>query len=206
VCQIRGEGLYSRLMAKYLIGIDEVGRGPLAGPVTLCACMVPQDFDFSHLEGIKDSKKLSEKKRDEWFKKIDGLRASDGLLFAISSVSANEIDTIGISPCIKKAIREILSELKVNPSDVEVRLDGSLSAPTEFTFQTTIIKGDEKEPVISAASIIAKVTRDKMMNEYAIKYPLYGFDGHKGYGTAKHMKAIREHGLSPIHRKTFIHL
>ena len=145
-------------------------------------------------------------KRDEWFEKINGLRVSDGLMFAISSVPASEIDSIGISPCIKKAIREILLELKINPDDVEVRLDGSLSAPPEFKFQTTIIKGDEKEPVISAASIVAKVTRDKMMNEYGITYPAYGFEGHKGYGTAKHMQAIREHGMSPIHRRTFIHL
>ncbi len=191
-------------MARYLIGIDEVGRGPVAGPLTLCACRVKDDFDFSYFAGIKDSKKLSPQKRREWFEKISTLRTSGLVSFALSHVSAEEIDSMGLSHCIKKAIRNILDELTANPLETEIRLDGSLYAPQEFVFQTTIIKGDEKEPVISAASIIAKVTRDKMMEEFGEIYPLYGFATHKGYGTSAHLKAIRIHGLSPIHRKTFL--
>ena len=113
---------------------------------------------------------------------------------------------MGLSHCIKKAVRNVLDELATNPLEVEVRLDGSLFAPREFVFQRTIIKGDEKEPIISAASIIAKVTRDKMMEEFAREYPLYGFEEHKGYGTAAHKKAIRAYGATPIHRKSFLHL
>jgi ribonuclease HII len=189
---------------RYLIGIDEVGRGPLAGPITLCACCVGHDFDFAHLKEIKDSKKLSAQKREQWFAKISALRFAGLVRFSISSVSADEIDSAGLSHCIKKAVRNILSDLLVNPIEVEVRLDGSLFAPREFIFQKTIIKGDEKEPIISAASIIAKVTRDRMMEDFAREYPLYKFDEHKGYGTVEHRKAIRAHGATPIHRKTFL--
>jgi len=191
-------------MARYLIGIDEVGRGPLAGPLTLCACRVKDDFDFSYFTGIKDSKKLSPQKRQEWFEKISVLRAAGLVSFALSHVSALEIDSMGLPHCIKKAIRNILDELTANPLETEIRLDGSLFAPQEFIFQTTIIRGDEKEPVISAASIVAKVTRDKMMEEFGEEYPLYGFATHKGYGTKEHIKAIKIHGLTPIHRKSFL--
>ena len=191
-------------MPSYLVGIDEVGRGPLAGPITLCALCVKNDFDFKNFSHIKDSKKLSPQKRDEWFEKISKLRADGQVSFALSSVDADEIDSMGLTYCIKKAIRNILSELKLDPKETEVRLDGSLYAPKEFIFQKTIIKGDEKEPVISAASIVAKVTRDKMMVKFSQKYPEYGFEKHKGYGTAMHQKAIRAFGLTPIHRRSFI--
>lgn len=191
-------------MARYLIGIDEVGRGPLAGPLTLCACRVKEDFDFSYFDKIRDSKKLSPQKRREWFEKISALRSAGLVSFALSHISAEEIDSTGLSHCIKKAIRNILDDLSASPFETEIRLDGSLFAPHEFTFQTTIIKGDEKEPIISAASIIAKVTRDKMMEDFDREYPLYGFAAHKGYGTAAHLKALRVHGLTPIHRKSFL--
>jgi len=186
------------------VGIDEVGRGPLAGPITLCALCVKNDFDFVNFAGIKDSKKLSPQKREEWFEKISKLCTDGQVSFALSSVDADEIDSMGLTHCIKKAIRNILSELKLDPQKTEVRLDGSLYAPKEFIFQKTIIKGDEKEPVISAASIVAKVTRDKMMVKFAEKYPEYGFEKHKGYGTPMHQKAIRAYGLTPIHRRSFI--
>ena len=191
-------------MMRFIVGIDEVGRGPLAGPVTLCACRVESGFDPSHFKKIKDSKKLSAQKREEWFTKISALRTQGIVSFAISSVSADEIDSMGLSHCIKKAIRNILDELSVHPLETEILLDGSLYAPREFVFQKTIIKGDEKEPIIAAASIIAKVTRDRMMEDYGREYPLYRFDEHKGYGTALHRKAIRAYGASPIHRKTFL--
>lgn len=191
-------------MVRYLIGIDEVGRGPLAGPITLCACRVPRDFDFSRLEKIKDSKKLSAQKRQEWFERLSALRAEGLVSFSLSSVSAEEIDSMGLSHCIRKAVRNILADLAANPVETEIRLDGSLFAPREFIFQKTIVKGDEKEPIIAAASIIAKVTRDRMMAEFGLIYPLYGFDAHKGYGTVEHRKAIRAYGATPIHRKTFL--
>ena len=192
-------------MTRFLIGIDEVGRGPLAGPVTLCALSVKNDFDFEYFSGIKDSKKLSPQKREEWFEKISKLRSAGLVAFALSSVSAEEIDSMGLSHCIKKAIRNILAELSVHPLETTIELDGSLYAPREFVFQKTIIKGDEKRPLIAAASIVAKVTRDRMMVEFSEIYPSYGFEEHKGYGTAAHKKAIAVYGLSPIHRKTFIH-
>ncbi len=189
---------------RFIVGIDEVGRGPLAGPITLCACRVESDFDFSHFKKIKDSKKLSPQKRRQWFEKISALRADGLVTFALSSVSAEEIDSKGLSHCVKKAVRNILDELAASPLETEIRLDGSLYAPQEFIFQKTIIKGDEKEPIIAAASIIAKVSRDKMMEDFAREYPLYGFEEHKGYGTAAHKKAIRAYGISPIHRKSFL--
>jgi ribonuclease HII len=188
----------------HIIGIDEVGRGPLAGPVTLCACAVPHDFDFSYFDGIRDSKKLSAKKREEWHAKISALKASGALDFAHASIEAAEIDRVGISRAIEEAVRLCLVDLKLNPELVEVRLDGALKAPREYARQKTIIKGDEKEPVISAASIVAKVTRDRYMTEISFAYPVYGFAAHKGYGTAMHIEAIREHGPSPIHRHSFI--
>ncbi len=189
---------------RFLVGIDEVGRGPLAGPITLCACRVEEGFDFENFKKIKDSKKLSPQKRREWFQKISALRAEGLVTFALSSVSAEEIDSKGLSHCIKKAVRNILDDLAASPLETEVRLDGSLYAPREFLFQKTIIRGDEKEPVIAAASIIAKVTRDKMMEDFALEYPLYGFEENKGYGTAAHKKAIRAYGITPIHRKSFL--
>jgi ribonuclease HII len=188
----------------HIIGIDEVGRGPLAGPVTLCACAVPSDFDFSLFTGIRDSKKLSEKKRVEWHAKISDLKIKKILDFAHTSVSAGEIDRMGISRAIEEAIRLCLVGLNLDPELVEVRLDGALRAPREYAWQKTIIKGDEKEPVISAASIVAKVVRDGYMTEISATYPAYGFDKHKGYGTASHIRAIKERGVSPIHRLSFL--
>jgi ribonuclease HII len=187
-----------------LIGIDEVGRGPLAGPVLLCAMSVPHDFDFKHFEKIRDSKKLSPQKREEWFLKISELKSKGELDFAFAAVSAEEIDGTGISHAIEKAIHLCLDALNLDPSSTQIFLDGSLKAPKKFTSQETIIKGDEKIPVISAASIVAKVVRDKYMTEQAAVYPLYGFDEHKGYGTAKHLKAIHKLGITPLHRKSFL--
>jgi len=189
---------------RFIVGIDEVGRGPIAGPVTIGVCVVPNDFDFSSFKGIRDSKKLSEKKRNEWSGKIHELKNAGLLSFAIASISAAEIDAKGISYCLRQAIQTGLTELGVKPTEVEIRLDGALKAPKEFLNQKTIIRGDEKEPIISAASIIAKVHRDNFMANFRQIYPLYGFEKHKGYGTRLHFKAIKTYGLTPIHRKTFL--
>jgi ribonuclease HII len=192
------------LTFEHIIGIDEVGRGPLAGPVTICVCKVHVSFNFKHFRGIKDSKQLTPEKREKWFLKISDLKEKGELDFAFSSVSAAEIDTIGIVPAIKKAMKESLDALNPDPATTRILLDGALKAPREFILQETIIKGDEKIPVISAASIVAKVMRDRYMKEQASVYPGYGFENHKGYGTDEHCENIRKLGLTPLHRKSFL--
>ena len=188
---------------RYLIGIDEAGRGPLAGPVAVGAVMVPTDFDWSVLEGVRDSKKLSEKKREEFFARAVELEESQVLRFAVSTSSAAYIDTYGIVPAIKRALAEALSRLEAEPKDCRVLLDGSLKAPAEYIRQETIIRGDDTEPVISLASIMAKVTRDRLMKQISSKYPEYDFHVHKGYGTLAHRRIIATSGLCDLHRRTF---
>jgi ribonuclease HII len=188
----------------HIVGIDEVGRGPLAGPVTVCACKVSPTFNFKYFRGIKDSKELTPEKREKWFLKLSDLKSKGELDFAFSSVSAKEIDSFGIVPAIRKAMRESLDALSLDPSVTRILLDGALKAPKEFVIQETIIKGDEKIPVISAASIVAKVMRDRYMREQASVYPGYGFENHKGYGTDEHCESIRRLGLTPIHRRSFL--
>jgi len=180
---------------KYTIGIDEVGRGPIAGPVTVCACMISSDIGKKY-KGIKDSKKLSVAQREKIFFEIQGK-----VEYKVTSISAKEIDKKGISFCIKKALAKSIS---IFPTDTLVLLDGGLKAPPEFKHQKTIIKGDEKEVCIAFASIIAKVTRDRYMCKMAKKYPIYGFDEHKGYGTSAHYIAIKKGGKSPLHRLSFL--
>jgi ribonuclease HII len=188
----------------HIVGIDEVGRGPLAGPVTVCACKAASSFDFKALKGIKDSKQLSPQKREEWFLRISDLKSKGELDFAFYSVSATEIDERGIIHAIERAMSESLDALSLDPSSTRVLLDGALKAPRQFLDQETIIKGDEKIPLISAASIVAKVMRDKHMEKQATLYPAYGFESHKGYGTDAHCLAIRRYGITPLHRKTFL--
>lgn len=183
---------------KWHIGIDEAGRGPLAGPVSVGAVMVPNDFDFSIFKNLKDSKKLSEAKREEFFEVI-----KKNIKFSVVMVSNKIIDKKGISYAIKFAIKTLLKKLHPNVKQTKIFLDGSLKAPEEFV-QETIIKGDEKIPVISLASIMAKVTRDRYMKKISKNYPLFDFHVHKGYGTKKHILAIKKHGPSDLHRKTFI--
>lgn len=187
---------------KYLIGIDEVGRGPLAGPVCVCSFVIQNDFKMSVFNGIRDSKKLSAKKREEWFEKIKELKKKGSVGYKIAFVSNTEIDRIGISKSIQKAIDKCL--VNINPKTCEVLLDGGIKASKEFLNQKTIIKGDEKEKVISLASIIAKVSRDKLMCDLSKKYPKYEFHEHKGYGTTKHIKKIKKYGPCKIHRKTYL--
>jgi ribonuclease HII len=189
-------------MKKFLIGIDEAGRGPLAGPVSVGVVVVPATFNQSLFEGIRDSKKLTELARERWYEKLPQL-AQEGLRYKVGFSSATYIDTYGIVPAIKRAIAEALRELEVDPEEASVLLDGSLKAPKEFLLQQTIIRGDETEPVISIASVAAKVERDRLMCALAIKYPNYGFEVHKGYGTKAHYEAILRHGMCDIHRKSF---
>ncbi|KKU86255.1 MAG: Ribonuclease HII [Parcubacteria group bacterium GW2011_GWA1_47_9] len=184
---------------KYIIGIDEAGRGPLAGPMVIAAVAVfgsPTSYRKSDfLKGIRDSKKLTRLGRERWYRVLKKKAACQYV-----SVSARSIDQNGISRAAREAIARLLKKFPIKPN--LVLLDGSLYAPPKYK-QKTIIKGDEKIPLIAAASIIAKVTRDRKMCTLHKKYPHYNFAQHKGYGTRAHMAAIRRHGLSDIHRRSF---
>jgi len=189
-----------------IVGIDEVGRGPVAGPVAVCSfkCM-PNFFGSLSIDTpLRDSKKLTKKQRESWFSYLKEEKDKGNCDFAVSLVSAEWIDKVGIVRSIQKALESSLKKVISDPSGTNIYLDGGLKAPKEYVNQQTIIKGDELHPVISCASIIAKVSRDNLMNEYATKYPDYGFENHVGYGTKAHYLAIKKHGLSLLHRKTFL--
>ena len=180
---------------KYIAGIDEAGRGPLAGPVVVgIAIMKPDSF----IEGVNDSKKISEKKREQLYEQI----ISEAIDWTVGIVDQKEIDEINILNATKKALHMAISNLKVKPDRILV--DALEHIDTYGIPYTSIIKGDAKIYSISVASIIAKVTRDRIMQKYDEIYPEYGFSGHKGYGTAKHIQAIKEYGPCSLHRKTFI--
>lgn len=187
---------------KITVGIDEAGRGPLAGPVSVACVAIYSDEVQKAFPVVRDSKKLSPKKRETWFEEILRLQKEGALSYASELVGAGIIDTKGITYAIKQGIATVLGGVDV-PVDTHILLDGGLKAPREFTNQKTIIRGDEQELSIALASIVAKVTRDRYMVKLAEKYPEYGFEIHKGYGTKKHMELITAHGLSPEHRKTF---
>jgi ribonuclease HII len=185
-----------------ILGIDEAGRGPLAGPVAVGAVYVRPTTKLL-VHGLKDSKQLSALAREEWFHKIKEWQKEDKLRYSVSLVSNSVIDREGIVSAIETGIDRCLKKIIVPSNKTQVMLDGGLRAPARFINQKTIIRGDEKVAVIALASIVAKVTRDKHMERMALKYPKYGFEIHKGYGTLKHRKAIKKFGHSPIHRKTF---
>ena len=179
---------------KRICGIDEAGRGPLAGPVVVAAVIMPED---SMIEGVNDSKKVSEKKREKLYDEI----TSTAIAWGVGIIDQKEIDEINILNATKKGLTKALTELVEKPDIILVdALTGidTLGIPYE-----SIIKGDAKCYSIAAASIIAKVTRDRIMREWDKVYPQYGFERHKGYGTAAHIAAIKEYGLCPIHRKSF---
>lgn len=183
-----------------IIGIDEAGRGPLAGPLAVAAVAATASSKFKVknsklLNGIRDSKKLSAKQREEWREII-----CDNFECRTAFVGSRVIDKIGISRAAKLAVLRVLRKFKRKPDFV--LLDGSLFAPCQYN-QQTIIKGDEKIPLISAASIIAKISRDAKMMKFHEKFFQYCFDKHKGYGTKLHYRMIKKYGLSPIHRRSF---
>ncbi|MDO8600209.1 MAG: ribonuclease HII [bacterium] len=182
---------------RYYIGIDEAGRGPLAGPVVVGGVKMKRGMGRL-LSGIKDSKKLSAKQREEWFAK---LTVHPNIAWAVARVYPKTIDRINIARATNLGVRRVyqkLSDAKSTPA----LLDGSLYLPSYIPYKT-IIRGDEKIPIISAASIIAKVTRDRIMTRLHKKYPEYRFDIHKGYGTKLHRAMIKKHGRSEVHRKSF---
>ena len=178
----------------YLCGIDEVGRGPLAGPVVACAVILPKDCDILWLN---DSKKLTAKKREELYDVILEGAVSVG----IGMASPERIDEINILQATYEAMRQAISKLSVQP---QLFLNDAVTIPEVQIPQVPIIKGDAKSVSIAAASIVAKVTRDRMMEEYDKVLPEYGFASNKGYGSAAHIEALKKYGPSPIHRKTFI--
>ncbi|MDO8430433.1 MAG: ribonuclease HII [Candidatus Taylorbacteria bacterium] len=192
---------------KYLIGIDEVGRGPIAGPVAVGAFVFLTPKAPRFFKGVKESKQLSEEKREEWFKKIKKVCDAGLIDFAVTFQSEKIIDTKGLSFAIKNALKisinKLQNKLKINPVKTLVLLDGGLKAPAEYLNQKTIIKGDTKEKVIALASICAKVLRDRKMRKWAVKYPGYGFEVNKGYGTRGHYRAIKKVGLCDLHRRSF---
>lgn len=192
----------------YTIGIDEVGRGPIAGPLVVCACAVKKGTEVLSLfpKGIlRDSKKLTEKVRIAIVEQLQSLTDSQEIFFGIGEVSAERLDEIGLSNAIKEALTSALHKLHTQgiPKSTFIFLDGSLKADESYQ-QETVIKGDEKIQEIALASIIAKVYRDTLMKKVADAYPLYGFENHVGYGTKMHYDAIREHGLTPLHRRSFL--
>lgn len=188
---------------EYIVGIDEVGRGPMAGPVTICVFLIHRK-NLREIDFADDSKKLTKKKREAIFKKLKSLKKKEKCNYVIVSKSSKMINKHGISFCIKDSITTGLKKLNINPLFAEIKLDGLLYAPQEYIYQETITKGDSKEKVIGAASIVAKVTRDRYMERQAEKYPEYGFDSHKGYGTKKHRDAIVKNGLLPLHRDLWV--
>jgi ribonuclease HII len=235
---------------KYIVGIDEVGRGPIAGPVAVCAfaCTITNyELLITNAKEklkikLRDSKKLSKKQREVWFEFLRVAKTEGFCDYSVAFVSPENIDKFGIAKCIQKALNESLMKVvsqnysnfrrftqstgaytdenlnnsapqnmdknlenSVSPSSYQIYLDGGLHAPVEYTNQETIIRGDELHPIISMASIMAKVTRDRIMTNYVKDYPEYGFDHHVGYGTKAHYDAIKKHGQTSIHRKSFIH-
>lgn len=179
---------------RLIAGVDEAGRGPLAGPVYAAAVILPENIC---IPGINDSKKLSEKKREELFSVITEV----ALAYAICSVDAETIDRINILNATFQAMNGAVAGLEIRPDFVLI--DGNRISGMEIPHET-VVKGDAKSMSIAAASILAKVSRDRYITEMAKKYPAYGFEKHKGYGTKAHTDAILEHGPCPIHRKTFL--
>lgn len=178
----------------YICGIDEVGRGPLAGPVVAGAVILPRDCDILYLN---DSKQLSEKKREE----LNDIILEKAVATGIGVISPERIDEINILQATYEAMREAISKLEVTP---QILLNDAVTIPDVIIPQVPIIKGDAKSISIGAASIIAKVTRDRLMKEYAKLMPEYDFASNKGYGSSAHISALKKYGPSPIHRATFI--
>lgn len=186
-----------------MLGVDEAGRGPLAGPVAVGVIAAAPDFDIlGAFPGLNDSKKLSEKKREALFERLVEVSAEGLVRVAVVLKSAKEIDGRGIAVAVRSAAHEGIQKLLPNPLDGKVFLDGSLNAPEGYE-QETVTGGDGIVPAIMLASIAAKVSRDRHMKRLAEKYPLYGFEIHKGYGTKAHIACIKEHGLSDLHRRSF---
>ena len=198
------KGLYQKGV-KSICGIDEAGRGPLAGPVVVASVIMPED---SMIEGVNDSKKVSEKKREKLYEQI----IEEAVAYGVGIIAQSEIDRINILNATKEGltlcIKELEKDLKEKNRGIEkpeiILVDALTKIDTDHIPYQSIIKGDAKSYSIAAASIIAKVTRDRIMRQWDEVYPEYGFAKHKGYGTAMHISAIKQYGICPLHRKTFV--
>ena len=188
------KNLYSKGFEK-ICGIDEAGRGPLAGPVVIAGVIMPQD---SMIEGVNDSKKISEKKREKLYDAI----LQEAISYAVAIIGQDVIDEINILNATKQGVTMVIEEMEIKPDLILV--DALTHIDTKGIPYDSIIKGDAKCYNIAAASIIAKVTRDRIMRQWDEIYPQYGFINHKGYGTAKHIEALKQYGPCPLHRKSFI--
>ena len=186
---------YHKQGIKYIAGIDEAGRGPLAGPVVVGCVIMPED---SFIEGVNDSKKVSEKKREKLYDEI----INNAISWSVAVIGWHEIDELNILNATKKGVTECINNLETKPELILV--DALKGIDTCNIPYVSMVKGDAKCYSISAASILAKVTRDRIMREWDEVYPQYGFVKHKGYGTKAHIEALKEYGPCPIHRKTFI--
>lgn len=186
--------IYEKEHVEYICGIDEAGRGPLAGPVVVASVIMKPD---SFIEGVNDSKKVSEKKREKLYEQI----IEEAVSYSVGIIDQNEIDEINILNATKKGLTESIKGLRVKPERIIV--DALDKIDTCGIPYMPIVKGDAKCYSIAAASIIAKVTRDRIMRQWDEVYPMYGFSRHKGYGTAAHIAAIKEYGLCPLHRRSF---
>ena len=190
---------------KSICGIDEAGRGPLAGPVVVASVIMPEG---SMIEGVNDSKKVSEKKREKLYEQI----IEEAVAYGVGIIDQNEIDRINILNATKEGltlcIKELEKDLKEKNRGIEkpeiILVDALTKIDTDHIPYQSIIKGDAKSYSIAAASIIAKVTRDRIMRQWDEVYPEYGFAKHKGYGTAMHISVIKQYGICPLNRKTFV--
>lgn len=190
---------------KQLVGIDEVGRGCIAGPVSVGAVVMYSGVRLPDFSNVKCSKKLTSKKRREWLQLAQQKREEGKLDFTVIHVEPSVVDKDGISSAIQQALAKSLDSLSLEGKRSLIMLDGGLKAPEKFPYQQTVIKGDEKDQVISLASVVAKVIRDELMEEYSKKYPQYGFERHKGYGTKLHKERVSLYGSCRLHRKSFLH-
>ena len=198
------EEIYSNGI-KNIAGIDEAGRGPLAGPVVVACVIMPEK---SMIEGVNDSKKVSEKKREKLYDEI----INEAIAYGVGIISQNEIDRINILNATKEGLTLAINEMEKNIQEKQrnfskpeiILVDALTKIDTDHIPYKSIIKGDSKSYSIAAASIIAKVTRDRIMRQWDEVYPMYGFAKHKGYGTSAHIAAIKEYGLCPLHRKSFV--
>lgn len=221
----------------FIIGVDEVGRGPIAGPVCVCAfALKEEEYESFVTEAketlklpLRDSKKLTKKSREKWFDYLKKQKTNGLCDYQITFVSNEMIDKFGIAKCIQKALDESINKIASSEftnfsrftsegpyadknleiltplNSFYVLLDGGLKAPLDFKNQESFVKGDELHPIISLASIVAKISRDKIMENYAKEYKDYGFEKNSGYGTRNHYEAIKQKGITPVHRKSFLH-
>ncbi len=188
---------------QFIVGVDEAGRGPLAGPVAVGTVAITSKFSKEFFKGIKDSKKLTPEERELWYSLTLIAKMKGELDFRVSLVSEKVIDRHGIAYALRLGIKRCLKGLGLSV-DSQIFLDGSLKAPVEYAHQLTVIRGDEKIPIVSLASIMAKVVRDRLMVKMAKKFPEFSFEVNKGYGTLTHRLALRKYGSTSFHRQTFL--